>query len=413
MIVTLATLAVSAVVTASAGDPLAVADGGITAAADAAPSVEPQASSPAPAAAAVPATLSQPGVSLKAAFGEGATVQAGDFKLNVRARVQVRGLELTEPRTEELFIRRARVNMKATWRDVSFVMQLGFAQNDLEADAPNPLRDAYISWSRFRDLNVRVGQMKVPFDRQRITSSSSLQLADRSIVVLELNLDRDVGLQVFSDDLFGWHGRLGYSLAVMGGDGRNRLGKSVGWLFAGRLSFRPFGAFDEASEGDLQRESRVRLAIGLAAARNNNTLRDKSTFGATYTLGGFNYTHAAADVQLKAYGFSLLSQVLYRQADQSEHTADVGGTSVTEKARSAYGWFVQAGYCLPYDFEVVGRYGDLVPLNGAFKRSKEMGGGLNWYPHGHDLKVQLDYFYLLTEAATPAHQVRLQVQLFF
>jgi hypothetical protein len=275
------------------------------------------------------------------------------------------------------------------------------------------LLDGNVTWRRLRDLNIRVGQGKVPFDRQVLTSSSALQFTDRSVVAGELGMDRDVGLQLLSDDLFGLDKRLGYTVGIFGGDGRNRLGPNAGMLFVGRINFRPFGAFDDLSEGDLKREARPRLAVAVAAARNLDTRRTRSTQGGNFTLGDVDYTHAAADAVFKWRGLSVLAEALYRRAD--EPVLQRG--PVQELARSAWGAFAQAGYVFLPGWEVVGRYGELHPIEAATSDvtfQREVAGGLSWYLQAHDLKLQTDYSWLPVEGTTAAaHEVRVQLQLYF
>lgn len=376
---------------------------------------------------------------VRIAFGQGATMSTadGNFELNLRARIQTR-FTLTsevgsgeEPATE-FSIRRMRVVFQghAIDRALQYYIQLGFSNRDTESDLRLPLRDAYVTWTRWRDVQIRAGQMKVPFDRQRVVSSSALQFVDRSIVTSELNLDRDVGVQVFSRDLLGLGNRLGYQLGVFGGDGRNRLSSTSGLLWVARLEFTPFGRFDDYVEGDLERLDRPRLAVGVGVAYNQNTVRARSTFDATYALGGFDYLHGEVDLAFKWRGLSVLGAAILRRADVAVHEGTVDGAPRSEFSRSYFGWFAQAGYLFNQHLELVARYGDLrptvldtarfTPLQRAqFDREQrarhEVGGGLNWYFQGHSLKLQTDYFYYFSERLDDRgeHQARVQLQLFF
>ncbi|PZR13868.1 MAG: porin [Archangium gephyra] len=368
-------------------------------------------------------------------LGEGLTVKVGEVKFQLRGRMQVQALSVipgeasSAVRQNAIFVRRARVQLKGDLPyHLSFVLQLAFSPLDMEADQPNVLRDLYGVWAPFRDVSFRVGQMKVPFDVQRVVSSSSLQLVDRSIVTAELNLDRDVGLIVFSDDFLGLGQRLRYALGIFGGDGRNRIGTNVGLLYTARLRYAPFGAIDDRVEGDPDRDARPRLAFGVGAARNVATNRPRSTTGTPYALTSslFSYTHATGDVHFKWYGVSLLSSVYFRQADLNaegsgaqlaSNSALVGGTMVTEYSRSGWGWFVQAGGYVTDWLELVARYGDVRPMGPSdprFTRQREVGGGINLMFQKHDLKLQTDCFWLDDGAGNNGRvQLRLQAQLHF
>lgn len=349
-------------------------------------------------------------------LGRGLSVRAADdsASVNIRARIQTRATVVDTPHdttanTSELLIRRARLVLQgnADGPTFTYYVQLSFANLDNEPDLRLPLRDAYVTWSSPRGINVRIGQMKVPFSRQRVVSSSALQMVDRSIVVSELNLDRDVGVQLFAKRLLGTD-RLGYALGLFGGEGRNRLGRRAGFLYAARLEAWPFGPFDDQVEGDLQRGGRPRLALGASAGFNQHTNRPRSTIGTPYSSGDVDYTHAAADALLKWRGVSLTVEVMYR-----------GGRQVTDEAvpRSGWGAYVQGGYMLTSRAELTGRYGALTPqaaTDPTFQASHEAGAGLGYYLHGHDLKVQGDYFRVTDPVLVrPVRQARVQMQLFF
>ena len=376
-----------------------------------------------------------PPVEVAARLGEGVTVKSGDFKLQLRGRMQAQALAVipgensSAERQNALFIRRARIQLKGEfpWK-LSFVMQLAFAPLDMEAHEPNVLRDLYAGWAPLRDLSLRFGQMKVPFDVQRVVSSSSLQFVDRSLVVAELNLDRDVGLVAYSDDFLGLGQRLRYALGVFGGDGRNRIGTNVGLLYVGRIRYAPLGPIDDKIEGDPDRDRRPRLAFGVAAARNVATNRPRSTTGTPYSLDDtrVSYTHATGDVNFKWYGVSLLSSIYWRQADlqidpatgsmTAAHNGLVDGTSVTEYSRSGWGWFVQAGGYVTDWLELAARYGELRPLGPTdprFTRQREIGGSLNFMVQKHDLKLQTDCFWIDDGLGNNGRlQIRMQAQIY-
>ncbi len=368
-----------------------------------------------------PAPAAPPAV--EAGLGRGITVRSADDRasMTIRARIQTRATVAdTEPdetpATSEVLVRRARLVLlgNAAGPAFTYYVQLSFANLDNEADLRLPLRDAYVTWSGRRDLNVRVGQMKVPFSRQRVVSSAALQMVDRSIVVSELNLDRDVGIQVFSKDLLGV-GRLGYAVGLFGGEGRNRVGRTAGLLYTARLEAWPLGPFDDYVEADVLRLDRVRLALGVSAGYNQHTNRPRSTIGTPYPTGDVDYRHVAADLTLKWRGWSVTSEMMHRQASGTVSPAMAGGAPLA--ARSGWGAYLQGGRVVATRWEVTGRFSHLVPDRGTdptFTRAREMGAGVSYYLHGHDLKVQGDYV-RVTEPASgrTTQQGRAQLQLFF
>jgi len=412
-----------------------------------APTPQPAAPAPAPSA---PASSSskeeEAGPKVVVAAGKGLTVTSADEKnsLQIRARVQIRDTvthdKYAEPdaaqNTNELQIRTLRLYVQGNVlsKDLKYLIQLALGAGDFEKDSNSPIFDAYVEYVKLRDLNVRIGQYFVPFDRARTIREFALQFVDRQQVVRELTLDRDVGLMFSSQDLFGLGSHLGYNVFVGGGDGRNRVtdlknpfGPQRGSVLAiGRLVLKPFGAFDDYDqEADLAR-GKPRMGIGVAGGYNLHSDRSNSTFGSTYTAGTFNYTHLAADVSFKAKGFSLLAEYVKRQANRDTNTRFVDGKETTQYSRSGWGYFVQAGQMLTDRLEVTARWDELYADIGtdpdmrrlARDSGRQAGGGFNYYLNGHFFKLQADYFCILSRQndahdLEPRHAVRAQLDATF
>lgn len=370
------------------------------------------------------------GVSVSAAPGKGLTVTTNDgrFALTVRARAQLRET-LTRDQdktTNEINVKTLRLITQGhvLTTDLKYNIQLAFGTNDFETSNPSPIFDAFVDYTRVRDLNVRVGQYFVPFDRARTIREFALQLVDRQQVVQELTLDRDVGLMLYSSDLGGLNGLLGYHLFIGGGEGRNRFGgQATGGIYVARLVVRPWGAFDEDQEGDLQRLPKPRLAIGIAGGYNQDTNRQRSTTGTVLTLGTLDYRHAAADVVFKYSGFSFLGEAVVRTAGQDfiEGT-NASGATIREYSRSGWGYFLQAGMMVSPLVEVAARWDHLFAFDGTDPalvtqvdtQGRQVGGGLNVYLNGHAFKLQTDYFYIFgSDRSAGRHVARLQLDASF
>lgn len=382
-------------------------------------------------AALVPATVlaqsSDQHATVSAAPGKGITVRSGDaFAMTLRARLQMRDTaSVGDKTTNELNMRTLRLITQGNVLDpeLHYSLQLAFGPADFDASSATPIFDAFVEYRGLRDLQLRAGQYFVPLDRARTIREFALQLADRQQVVGELNLDRDVGVMIFSQDLFGLSGKLAYHLGVFGGSGGNRVGaESPGFLYVGRIGYRPFGAFDDDVEGDLERRPKPRLAVGIAAAYNQDTNRERSTLGSTYKLWTFDYKHGAVDVVFKFAGFSFLGEALYRRAPTDFRDGLVDGTKLREWSRSGGGYVLQAGLMLTQKLEVAGRWDELFAFGNtapaftklARQQGREAGGGLNLYLNGHLFKLQGDYALRFGDGSAAATQlVRLLVDASF
>lgn len=378
-------------------------------------------------------------------IGDGLTLASRDgrFSLQIRGRIQIR-YDLEHERGGDtrhaLQIRRARVVLMGSVFSphVKYTIQLGFSPLDMQNDLPsepgsirrNPLRDARIELDRLRDFNVWIGQTKVPYSRQRVNASAYMSMVDRSIVNAEFNLDRDIGVLALSKDLGGLDGRLAYYAGVFMGEGRNTFAPAdFGLLYFARLEVLPFGAFDDYTEGDLQRSKRPGLSLGGSYAFHDRARAARGTVG-DYPAdrGTTDFHHLTADLLFKWRGASLATAVHLRSGFNRRSGGavdDQGAPIPTELARSGLGWYAQLGYLVPrVPLEPVVRVGLLRNIDGdasSLPDASEAGGGLNWYIVGHDLKVQLDYFRLRGEptavgpgrADRVSDRVRLQLQLFF
>ena len=115
----------------------------------------------------------------------------------------------------------------------------------------------------------------------------------------------------------------------------------------------------------------------------------RSTTSDPYAAGDFDYLHLGADVCVKYAGFSLVSEVMYRDADADRRTVMEDDEAITIASRSGWGVFAQAGQMVTKHMEVSARYGHLQPKRGTdpqLVRSEELGGALSYYFMGHDLK---------------------------
>lgn len=370
-------------------------------------------------------------VTITAEPGRGLTVDAGDpFSMSLRARLQFRLTTRADDQGVDagIEIKTARIWWTGHVLDpnVRFGIQLALGANDFEPNNASPIFDAFFELRHLRDLQLRVGQFFVPFDRARTIREFALQTVDRTDVVRELTLDRDVGAVVQSTDLFGLGGALSYHLGVFGGDGRNRLGAApdAGFLYVGRVSVRPFGGFDDDQEGDLARSPNPRLAVGAAFAFNHQTDRPRSTTGTAYQRARFDYLHLAADLVFKWAGLSLMGEIVWREPTNGDVVSwtDDAGNMRQEWARAGWGYLVQLGVMVHPMVELWSRWEEMHAREGtdpAFitqvrDRGRGLSAGLNVYVSGHLLKVQADWSHSFgDDFLVGAHLVRLQLDASF
>lgn len=249
-----------------------------------------------------------------------------------------------------------------------------------------------------RQLQVKIGQYKVPFGRQELTSSGSQQFVDRSQVSNQYARGRDIGAQLWGN-LGGntWEWRVG----VFNGNGLtqtadNNSQKQVN----ARLMWQAGGRNVGYSESDFESTDKPLFALAANFERNNfhrvttnNDLKDE--------VYGF-------DGSFKWKRFSSVAEYYIR-----ERTPETGA------AFNSDGYFAQAGLFLnkARNWELAARYGSFDPsdlVSGNDQR--ELRAGVNWFYSNtrHNFKVQADFGQLENKQTSVKNQeLRVQTQFIF
>lgn len=351
----------------------------------------------------------------------------GLFALAIRLRAQIlyqveRGYDLEassydDPR-QNLTLRRARIVFAGhMWGEkTQYKVELAVAPADLGMEklagnnppisngdnylSRSPLLDWYLQFSQIRDLNLRIGQYKVPYSRERVVSSGDLQFVDRTLLNQEFNLDRDIGFDVRSKDLFGWRNRLRFYLGIFNGDGHSQYElNDFGLMYLARAEFLPLGKFDDYTQGDLGRTRRPGISIGAAYARIENAVGSRGILGSRPRDGGTtDYDNVTADLTFRYAGLSLESVYFWRQGRRHAGGAvdDEGVPVAVQAPRAGWGSGLQAGYLLPFtNLEVSGRYSAVRQVGASAQSSlrdgDELAAAISFYFARHAYKLQGDW----------------------
>jgi phosphate-selective porin OprO/OprP len=266
--------------------------------------------------------------------------------------------------------------------------RVGFGLQVNRANSVGVLEDAFLELDATGDgaLLVKLGQYKLPFGRQLITSSGSLQFVDRSITTEQFTRTRDIGL-MFHGDMAG--GRLGYAAGVFNGSGPGATRNDDGrYQLDARVQMAPNGD-PGYSEPDLASSERPLYAVAGQYERNDDGLGDDR----------LRLTTWGADAIFKYRGISALGEYFWARAEPA-------GELRIERE----GYTLQAGYYLQrVRLERAGRLARWE--TGGADVQRETGAALSWYRDGHRFKVQADLRFL--EGATDDTELRIQTQLVF
>ncbi|HHT9123611.1 MAG TPA: porin [Candidatus Wunengus sp. YC63] len=275
---------------------------------------------------------------------------------------------------------------------------------ELDGDKYNVgLRDFYIYVTPIEELNGKFGYFKVPFNRQRMTTSGKLLLQDRSIANDAFTQDRDYGLDLYGKP-FGGH--MEYHAAVFQGAGQDFSGLNNGdnidneLLYVLSLRYNPFGKYDYYDETDVKYTDKLKATIGASVAFNAKDKDEK--LENTDTIAG------VVDLGIRYRGFTWDSDYFVR-------TEDPEGDGDTVDSD---GFYTQAGYfVLPKKLEVAARYSMVDPnTDVSDDLQKEYTLGLNYYFRAHRSKIQSDFGHYVTDGKDEdkeENRVRVQYQIVF
>ncbi len=156
-----------------------------------------------------------------------------------------------------------------------------------QVDGVKPqLLDARVDFTVARQLRITVGQFKIPFSVESITSDDQLNLVERSTVVNSFapgrdngSVGRDLGLQ-FSGKALRLHhvDRVEYAIGVFNGAGLNTKDDNHYKDTAARLIFHPLAAVSVG--GDYYR----------GATTAKEVIKERKDIEASYLRGPFHFT---------------------------------------------------------------------------------------------------------------------------
>jgi len=354
---------------------------------------------------------------------KGLIFSEGDrFKAVVNWRLQMRyNFSFDEePRTAAQFgqgndnsfrLRRARLKVGGHVYDPSLIYKF-------EYDWPSAtLLDFRMSYEKNKAMNLRAGQWKIDFNRERVDSSGELQFSDRSIINREFTLDRQDGVAVYGHVFDGTLADSRYSVGVYTGGGLNAVNDDSEPLYLGRYQWNFLGRDLPFSQSDTEHAEKPTGSLAFAAATNQTRFTRFSSSGggnldgfAAGTAGQYTIKQWMEETAFKYRGFSLQHEYHWKQVRNNT------GGALTRMEGS----YVQAG-CFPHglvsavpkQLETAVRYAFVDP-NVIVPNDirQEYTAALNWFIEGHWNKVTLDatHFTLARASASQLKEERIRLQ---
>lgn len=369
-------------------------------------------------------------------FGKGLFNLVGQdstWTMKIGTRMQflaITNLEDGSSPESNFLVRRARLKFDgyAFSPKLKYKMELGLSNRDISgaseftSNAPRYILDAVIKYNFAPGFELWFGQTKLPGNIERVISSGNLQQVDRSLLNSRFNIDRDLGIQLRHKSKLSDTFVMREIFSIAQGEGRNiTSGNLGGHQFTGRLEFLPLGEFKskgEYSGSDLKREEKPKLMFAVTYDHNSNAVKNRSNQGSYMANDvGFYETDIQTlfvDAMFKYKGFSLMAEYADRNADDPL-AKNSDGSLTGDEVQVGNGLNIQAGYLLPSNWEVSGRYTNIEldkNITGKVPENQYT-LGLSRFIVGHKLKVQTDLSLLQKDGSNDGWMYRLQFDIHF
>jgi phosphate-selective porin len=322
----------------------------------------------------------------------GVTFSSGVNSLSIGARVQVRwavdhredsdtdtdgiGVGRSDGSLSQFDVPRMRVTFSGgafrPW--LKYLFQFDFSRTSGEGDSK--IKDATLEVRPVgRPYRIVLGQFKVPFSLQQLTSSGRQQFVDRAITDNKFAPARDMGA-VVAGAAASQH--LGYEVGLFNGSGESIRQNNRAHLWVARVFVNPTGIYS-LSEGSSDAPERPVYHVGMAV-RGGKQIRGR-TAAATIEEPD---NQTAFDVELAVKSRRVYSTAeFYWMADEQQNPT--AGPTIDSR-----GFHVQGGVTV-MPVELALRYARIsgdTALDDA--ELTEWRAGVDYYWRAHSLKLQAD-----------------------
>jgi phosphate-selective porin OprO and OprP len=298
-------------------------------------------------------------------------------------------------------LRRARVNLTGDFAEqFDFKVEGDFGQNDGTNNNRTAFSgtDIWLNWHQFPGAQIKIGQFKAPFGLDQLTPDTSLYAIERTLPTGAITPDRQIGAQLWGMPFTNIWPRqkdlLTYYAGIFNGNGKNTtVNDNNNFMYVGRLESTLFkdvfgkGSFLKLGADVLN----SRDDKGTNISQSGNLLVNSDGSLSPFVLPGADERTAwSVDAWVKLGPFDLIGE--YLQEHVNGRT--VNGVPPGFADFTTDGYYVTAGYFLiPKKLQAVVQWQDLNPGQKGDDGLYSILGGLNYYIHGDDLKLMVNYIH--------------------
>ncbi len=309
-------------------------------------------------------------------------------------------------------LRRARINLTGDFAEqFDFKMEGDFGQSDGTSGNRTAFSatDIWVNYHQFPAAQVKVGQYKAPFGLEQLWSDPNLLTIERTLPTGAITPDRQIGVELWGQPFASiWPEQkdlLTYYAGIFNGNGRNiTVNDNNNFMFVGRLELQPFKGkiFDQPSfiklGGDVV-NSRDEAGVNISPT-GNLLVNDDGSLSPFVLPSADERTGWSVDAWFELGRFDLIGEYLQEHVEGRT----VNGTPPEFSNFTTDGFYVTgAYYLLPKKLQAVVQWQYLNPGQTGNDGLYSILGGLNYYIHGNDIKLMVNYIHTWSDfrAANP------------
>jgi len=262
--------------------------------------------------------------------------------------------------------------------------------------AAGNLLDFRIMVEKYKYFNIKIGQWKIHFNRERVISSGKQQMADRSMITKAFTIDRQQGISIYGRVLGSSALDFNYWVSVLTGTGRgSRENDDGNLMYMSRLQWNPFGRIVKFTGSDINGHDNPAVLIALAGVTNQSPYTRFSQEGGGQLTGfedgetgQYRVNQAVVETAFMYNGFSW---------QHESHLKEINDNKNLE-ITTLLGHYFQAGYFFSNSFDWYPRQLEIAMRYAIYNPDRDLDGNLqeelslnfNWFFKGHLNKLSAE-----------------------
>lgn len=298
-------------------------------------------------------------------------------------------------------LRRARINLTGEFAEqFDFKIEGEFENSDGISSNRTAFSgtDIFVNWHQFPEAQIKIGQWKAPFGLEQLTPDPSLIIIERSLPTGAITPERQIGVQLWGKPFTNvWPEQkdlLTYYAGIFNGNGRNTtINDNNAFMYVGRLEVMPFKGKIFGQNSSLKIGADVlnsRDDAGTNISQSLNLLVNADGSLSPFVLSTpAERTAWSVDAWFNLGPFDLIGEYLQEKVNGLTFNGEPGIPDFTTN-----GYYITAAYFLiPKKLQLATRWEYLNPGQRGNDGIRSITGGLNYYIHGDDLKVMVNYIH--------------------